>query len=114
MGTVVRGEVRWGPAPFKGSGVYRPWLVLSEDSHPFSGVECIAVGLTTTAHECGIRITSRDWTDGGTFRESYVSPWYPTTLEHADAGEWQGLVDADLVDRVADRRATHVGATGDG
>lgn len=111
MGPVVRGEVHWGPAPFKDSGVYRPWLVLSDDSHPFSGVECIAVGLTTTAHDGGIQITSGDWTDGGTPRESYVSPWYPTTLKHDDAGERQGAVVSELVERVADRLATYVGAT---
>ena len=114
MGTVVRGGVWWGPAPLKGSGIYRPWLVLSDDSHPFSGVECIAVGLPTTAHDGGIRITSRDWTDGGTLRESYVYPWYPTTLKHADADERQGTVDAELVDHVADRLATYVGVTEEG
>jgi hypothetical protein len=42
-----RGHVVWHPALFKETG--RPYLVLSDDAHPFHGTEYLVAGLTTTA-----------------------------------------------------------------
>jgi mRNA-degrading endonuclease toxin of MazEF toxin-antitoxin module len=53
-----RGSVWWGPALFKEGDMYRPWLVLSDEMHPFAEEECIGVGLTTTPHDAGLLIES--------------------------------------------------------
>jgi hypothetical protein len=37
----TRGDVWWGPAPHKSDPAYRPWLVVSDDAHPFASEECI-------------------------------------------------------------------------
>jgi mRNA-degrading endonuclease toxin of MazEF toxin-antitoxin module len=108
---VARGEVWWGPALFKGGDVYRPWLVLSDDSHPFADEECIAVGLTTTEHAAGIRIDADEWASGGTPRRSYVSPWYCATLKHVDLDRHQGSLSTEFVSRVAHELAEYVGVT---
>jgi hypothetical protein len=44
---VTQGDVWWGPAPHKSDPAYRPWLVVSDDTHPFASEECIVVGMTT-------------------------------------------------------------------
>ena len=31
-----RGEVWWRPAPHKSGPAYRPWVIVSESSHPFA------------------------------------------------------------------------------
>lgn len=69
-----RGDVRWGPTPHESSPAYRPWLVVSDDAHPFADEECIVVALTTTAHEDGIAMPDDAWTAGGSETDSYVSP----------------------------------------
>lgn len=73
MAVADRGEVWWGPALFKDGDIYSPWLVLSGSTYPFSTQECLAVGLTTTPHDDGIRVDPEDWTDGGSSRQSYLS-----------------------------------------
>lgn len=98
--TVSRGDVRWGPAPHKASPAYRPWLVVSTDQHPFADEECIAVGLTTTAHEEGIAIPDAAWTRGGSQKQAYVSPWYVTTIKHRTFDRHQGTVDSAFVEEV--------------
>ncbi len=79
-----RGEVWWGPAPNKSSPSYRPWLIVSGSDHPFSHTECIALAMTTQRHAGGIVVPDGRWVSGGSNRESYVSPWYVTTIKHRD------------------------------
>lgn len=110
MTAVSRGAVWWGPSLFEHGDIYRPWLVISDDSHPFSEEECLAVGLTTTPHEAGILVEPDHWIDGGTPRRSFVSPWYCTTLKHADVDRRQGELGQELVERVVHRLAGYIGA----
>lgn len=37
--TYQRGDVVWGPDPFKSGENPRPWLILNNDTHPFSEEE---------------------------------------------------------------------------
>lgn len=99
---VSRGDVRWGPAPFKGSPAYRPWVVVSTDAHPFAGEECIAVALTTTAHEEAIAVPDDAWTQGGSERQPYASPWYVTTIKIPTFDRMQGSLVSSFVDHVSE------------
>ena len=46
-----RGEIVWGPDPFKSGENPRPWLILNNESHPFGDEEYMTVTLTTTVHD---------------------------------------------------------------
>lgn len=94
-----RGEVWWGPAPHKSSPAYRPWVVVSDDSHPFAHTECIGLAMTTQQHASGIPVPDDAWVTGGSQKQSYTSPWYTTTLKHRDLDRQQGRLREDIVTR---------------
>lgn len=93
----MKGEVWWGPAPHKADSAYRPWLVISNTTHPFSAEECIVVGLTTQNHPAGIPVPGEAWIRGGSKKDAYVSPWYVTTIKHRDLDNQQGKLADSLV-----------------
>ena len=93
----ARGEVWWGPAPHKSSPSYRPWLVVSDSTHPFSHTECIGVAMTTQEHEAGIPVPEAEWIRGGSETESFVSPWYAATLKDRDLDRKQGELSRGVV-----------------
>lgn len=99
---VTQREVWWGPAPYKSGPAYRPWLVVSDEAHPFADVECIGVGMTTQSHADGIHVPEGAWDRGGSRTEAYVSPWYVTTLKHRDLEDQQGVLTASIVADVTD------------
>lgn len=98
-----RGEVWWGQAPFKGEGIYRPWLVVSTPSHPFAGEECIALALTTTDHEEGLGISKGAWVSEPPEVNSFVSPWYVATLKLRELDRQQGRLDDGFVSQAVRR-----------
>lgn len=85
-----RGHVVWHDGLFRDSG--RPWFVLSDDGHPFHGEEYLVAGITTTEREDTVALGNDRWAVGGLPRTSYVSPWFLTTLKHADVGRGIGMV----------------------
>lgn len=60
-----RGDVVWGPDPFKKGENPRPWLILNNDHHPFGDEEYMTVTLTTTPHDEGIALDDTDWIGAG-------------------------------------------------
>jgi len=96
--TAVQGEVWWGPAPHKADSAYRPWLVVSDTSHPFSAEECIVVGMTTQNHPDGIAVPQKGWIRGGSNKQAYISPWYVTTIKQRDLDNQQGTLADSLVE----------------
>lgn len=70
-----QGEVWWGPASHKSNPAYRPWLIVSDDSHPFSTVECIVVAMTTRERPEAIPVPDDAWVRGGSKKDAYISPW---------------------------------------
>jgi len=95
--TDMQGEVWWGPAPHKSDSAYRPWLVVSDISHPFSQEECIVVAMTTRSHVAGIPIPDEGWVAGGSETDAYISPWYVMTVKHRDLDNQQGVLADSLV-----------------
>lgn len=91
-----------GPAPHKSGPGYRPWLLVSDESHPFAHTKCIALGMTTTDHAKGIAVSDEAWIAGGSDVESYISPWYVTTIKLRDLDDHQGTLVPDLVTEAVD------------
>ncbi|MDZ7730973.1 MAG: hypothetical protein U5K37_08745 [Natrialbaceae archaeon] len=92
-----RGDVVWGPDPFKAGEHPRPWLILNNDTHPFGTEESMTVTLTTTPHDAGIQITDTHWIEGGMPRESYVSPWAIAAPTHTAIVRRQGRLEESFV-----------------
>lgn len=97
-----RGEVWWGPAPQKRTPSYRPWLIVSDRSHPFSHTGCICLGLTTTQHADGLEVTPGEWERGGAEKTSYISPWYVATIKQRDFDRQQGELPERIVTAAVD------------
>ncbi len=56
------GDVVFGDDPFNDREAPRPWLVVSDETHPFYGEQYIAVTLTTKSwHDHTITLTDDNW-----------------------------------------------------
>lgn len=93
-----RGHVVWHDGLSRGSD--RPWLVVSDDEHPFHGEEYLVIGITTTDRDDAIELRNDNWTVGGLPGRSYVSPWFVTTIKHASISQGVGELDSSLVDEI--------------
>lgn len=93
-----RGHVVWHDGRFRGSD--RPWLVASDDAHPFHGEEYLVLGITTTERNDAIELRADDWIVGGLPEQSYVSPWFVTTIKHASINRGVGELDPSLLDKI--------------
>lgn len=66
--------------PF-GNAPKRPYLIVSNSTHPFHGQEYVAAVITTTPRREAIELTSGRIERGKLPRQSFVSPWSVTTLK---------------------------------
>lgn len=88
-----RGDVVYGADPFKGEDYARPWLIISNQTHPFHGDQYIVLALTTkTWHDGLIAIDDDAWVEGSTPKPSSVIPWSVETIEQSDIEYWQGTL----------------------
>ncbi|MDZ7687935.1 MAG: hypothetical protein U5J64_04285 [Halobacteriales archaeon] len=104
--TFERGHVVWHPSLFKDGG--RPYLILSDGSHPFHGKEYIVVGVTTTEREEAVVLTQDNWKVGGLPKKSYVSPWFVATLKHAGIDRGVGALSEDVIEEVGEEVSGYV------
>ena len=103
-----RGAVVKGPDLFADYD-YRPYVCLSDDTHPFNDEEALYAAVTTTRRAVAIPLTDDDFTTGGLPRESYVNPWTIATIRHADIQHEEGrLVDA-TIETIAQEAAGYIG-----
>jgi mRNA-degrading endonuclease toxin of MazEF toxin-antitoxin module len=103
-----RGAVVKGPDLFADYD-YRPYVCLSDDTHPFSDEEALYAAVTTTRRAVAIPLTDDDFMTGGLPRESYVNPWTIATIRHADIQHEEGrLVDA-TIETIAEESAGYIG-----
>jgi len=107
MAPYERGDVIWHPAPFRDGG--RPYVVLSDDDHPFYGEEYAVVGVTTTERERGVALTSEAWNEGGAPKPSWASPWYVLTIKHATITDRLGRLTTEATDDIATEVARLIG-----
>jgi mRNA-degrading endonuclease toxin of MazEF toxin-antitoxin module len=75
QGAIVIAEDPFGKTP------KRPYLILSNDQHPFYGQEYVAVGITTTGRTEAVKLTTNRVETGRLPRTSYISPWSVLTLK---------------------------------
>lgn len=68
-----RGSVVFAPDEL-GSGDSRPYVVLSDDSHPFADEKFLAAIVTTTLRSFAVPLTDDDFETGKLPRQSYASP----------------------------------------
>ena len=72
-------------------------MIVSDDSHPFSETECIAVAMTTQEHAEGMLVPDDAWTRGGSDEPASVSPWYVTAIKQRDFHRQQGTLSESLL-----------------
>lgn len=82
-----------GTGSAQSRAAYRPWVIVSDSAHPFSGEECIALAMTTTRHHDGVEVPDGAWVEGGSDVDSYVSPWYVATIKLGDFDRQQRTLD---------------------
>ena len=108
-GSFRRGDVVWHPAPFKRAPKERPFLILSDASHPFHGDEYTVVGLTRTNRPSAIELSRAAWHVGDPGGNSYASPWYVFTIKHADVLRPKGALVSATTNRIAGAVASIIG-----
>lgn len=77
---VKQGDVIIGP-DFIGGNSRRPFVVVSNEEHPFNDEECLVVLITTTEREEAVPLPEEKFEEGKLPKESYASPWTITTLK---------------------------------
>lgn len=108
--TFERGDVAWHPAPSKDDpDAGRPFVVLSDDRHPFDGEEYLVAALTTVPRPEALPVAETEWVNGGTPRDSYVSPWYVMSLKRANFDAGIGTLRETTVDRIARESTRYLG-----
>ena len=102
-----RGDVVWHPAPFRDGG--RPYVILSDDDHPFYGEEYVAIGVTTTERKRAVALTPETWDEGGSPKPSWASPWYILTVKHATISDRLGFITPETTNEIATKVAKLIG-----
>lgn len=104
-----RSDVVRSSDPFKlGDDRQRPWLIVNNDSHPFSDEQFVAVAVSTREYDDSIALSDDIWEVGGVPRESFVSPWAVHSPRIEDLVAWQGRVTDEFVDEVVDALGTYL------
>lgn len=104
-----RGDVVRSIDPFKlGVDSQRPWLVVSNDSHPFEDEQCLSVAISTKEYPDSLALRPEVWEVGGVPEESFVSPWAVHSPRTEDFVAWQGRVSEGFVDSVVDEVTTYL------
>lgn len=88
---------------------YRPYVCLSDDTHPFSDEEALHVAVTRTRRAVAIPLTDEDFAAGGLPHESYVNPWTIASIRHADVRERHGELIQATTATIAHEAARYLG-----
>ena len=109
-GEYERGHVVRGPDLF-GPHRHRPFVRLSDDTHPFEAEEALLAAVTSTPRPRAIRLWDDDFVCGSLPRESYVNPWTIATVKHADLAGVEGRLTSRTTDRIAEATAGYLGVS---
>lgn len=104
----TRGAVVKGP-DLLGGHDYRPYVCLSDDSHPFNDEEALYAAGTTTPRAVAIPLGESDFVTGGLPRESYVNPWTVVVIRHADIEKEEGRLVEETTEKIAEEAAGYLG-----
>lgn len=104
-----RGDIVWADDPFKdGEDAGRPFLVVSNDHHPFVDEQVSVVALTTTPRDAAVPLADDAVTIGGLPRESYVAPWLTFTRDERHIERRLARVEQEFVDAIIDELLTYL------
>jgi mRNA interferase MazF len=103
-----RGTVVKGPDVLANND-FRPYVCLSDRTHPFSGEEELYAAATTTRRTAAIRLSEEDFETGGLPRETYVNPWTVVTIRHADIQHEEGRLVPTVTEEIATDAASYLG-----
>lgn len=104
----AQGNVVKGPDLF-GSYSHRPYVCISDETHPFSDEEALYAAVTTTQRAAAVPLIDDDFERGGLPTESYVNPWTVTSIRHADIVENEGRLTADMLRTIVKETAGYIG-----
>ncbi|WP_178917731.1 hypothetical protein [Natronomonas gomsonensis] len=103
-----RGTVVKGP-DLLANHDFRPYVCLSDRTHPFSGEEGLYAAATTTRRPAAILLSEADFETGGLPRETYVNPWTVVTIRHADIHGEEGRLVPATTEEIAIDAAGYLG-----
>jgi hypothetical protein len=101
-----RGTIVVASDPF-GNTPRRPYLLVSDETHPFTGEQYIAVGISTKAYDESIPLAD-SFTSGELTRESFVSPWAVVSLLESDIERAVAQVETPVTDEVIKQLTAYV------
>ncbi|MFC6763572.1 type II toxin-antitoxin system PemK/MazF family toxin [Natrinema soli] len=93
-----QGAVVFATDPFGGNSGGRPYVVLSNESHPFTHNECVAAVVTTTERAAAIELDEQAFERGSLPKRSFVSPWSVVTLKKYAISKHVATVTDPVVD----------------
>ena len=102
------GGVVIGRDPF-GVGADRPYLIISNDTHPFHDEEYVVTVVTTTERDRAVPLTDEAFVEGSLPRESYASPWNPMTLKDHLIEKHVATIAGNTVDEVVSELMAYIG-----
>jgi hypothetical protein len=94
-----------------GAGDSRPYVVLSDGSHPFADEEFLAAIVTTTPRSFAVPLADDDFETGGLPRQSYALPWVLATITSNDVSATAGHPSETVTQRIADEAGDYLGVT---
>jgi hypothetical protein len=106
------GDVVFGADPFDNDKDARPWLIISDDSHPFYGEQYVSLTLTSKMwYDDGFELCDDDCIRGGMPENSKVVTWSLGSPDHDDLDydRWQGTLKATVVDSCVERATRYIG-----
>jgi mRNA-degrading endonuclease toxin of MazEF toxin-antitoxin module len=106
--TAERGAVVKGPDLFADYD-HRPYVRLSDDTHPFCDEEGLYAAVTTTRRAAAISLSEDDFASGGLPRDSYVNPWTVVSIRHADLAGTEGRLVEEKTENIARATARYLG-----
>jgi len=104
----TRGAVVKGP-DLLGDHDYRPYVCLSDDSHPFHDEEALYAAVTTTRRGVAIPLGDDDFLSGGLPRKSYVNPWTIVVSRYADIEDSEGHLVEATTETIAEEATRYLG-----
>ncbi|PSP83562.1 hypothetical protein BRC96_06990 [Halobacteriales archaeon QS_6_64_34] len=91
-----------------GEDSQRPWLIVSNDSHPFGDKQFVTVAVSTKKYEDSITLEPDVWSVGGVPQQSFVSPLAVHSPRIEDLVAWQGRVTDEFVRDVVTALETYL------
>jgi len=86
----------------------RPYVIISDDSHPFAGRQYIALGISTQEYSESIPLAG-EFVEGKLNRESFVSPWAVVSLRNSHIERAVARLSTELTNEATQQMAEYAG-----